>query len=51
VTFATEPDTVHRSDANAMADGKISVTAMDTDMTAGYLGQIRTAIQLKHLDP
>ena len=47
----TEPDPVSNSDTNAMTDGYISVTPMDADMTAGFFGQVKTALQLKGMVP
>jgi 5'/3'-nucleotidase SurE len=46
-----EPNAVSNSDIDAHADGFISITPYDTDMSANLWGQIFTAIQLKDLQP
>lgn len=49
--FPSGPDPVANSDTNAFVDRYISITPMDADMSAGFFGLIKTAIQVNGLTP
>jgi hypothetical protein len=51
LAIPTEPDPVHASDVNAMADRFISITPMDANMTARFFGILSTIRQLGGLEP
>jgi 5'/3'-nucleotidase SurE len=49
--FPTGPDPVANSDTNAFTNRYISVTPLNADMTAGFFGVVKTAIQVNGMAP